>query len=316
MSQTHPRPDDILNRELSWLAFNERVLEEAEDPSVPLLERVKFLAIVSSNWDEFFMVRVAGIWRQIDAGIIQPGPDGRSPRQVLDQVSQRIHDLAIRQHDLFHEVLEPQMNADGIFILKPDQLDEAQRDYVQDYFNKNILPLITPLAVDTGHPFPRLGNRALVLMAELDPEECLEDERLPVSELSIIHVPANATARFLRVPSVQGYYAFVILEDVVRMHLNRIFQGYVIKNCHALRVTRDSDIPVEEGPNEDLMQTVEEHLRSRRRGAAVRLQYEEGLSPMLLETIIEELELAPEDLYPTEGFTAFSDLLQLWTYPT
>lgn len=313
MSRSFPRPDELLNRELSWLAFNERVLEEAEDPNVPLLERVKFLAIVSSNWDEFFMVRVAGIWRQIDAGITQPGPDGNTPRQLLERVSQRIHELASRQHSLFHEVLEPQINAQGIFILKPEQLDEAQRDFVLDYFDRNLLPLMTPLAVDTGHPFPRLGNRAMVLMAELEAEDYLEQESLPVSQLSIIHVPTRVAARFLRVPSIHGHLAFVMLEDVVRLFLPRLFHGYTIRNCHALRVTRDSDLPMDEDPFEDLMKTVEEHLRSRRRGAAVRLQYENGLSPTLLDTLIEELELAPEDLYPTDGFTAFSDLMQLYS---
>jgi polyphosphate kinase len=312
MSRTYPRSEEVLNRELSWLAFNERVLEEAEDPTVPLLERVKFLAIVSNNWDEFFMVRVAGIWRQIDAGITQPGSDGHTPRQLLERVSQRIHALATRQHSLFHEVLEPQLNAQGIYLLKPEQLDAAQRDFVLDYFDRNLLPLITPLAVDTGHPFPRLGNRAMVLMAELEAEDYLEEERLPVSQLSIIHVPTRVATRFLRVPSIHGHYAFVILEDVVRMHLPRIFHGYTIKNCQALRITRDSDLPMDEDPFEDLMKTVEEHLRSRRRGAAVRLQYENGLSETLLDTLIEELELAPEDLYPTDGFTAFSDLMQLY----
>ena len=312
MSRPYPRPEDLLNRELSWLAFNERVLDEAEDPEVPLLERVKFLGIVSSNWDEFFMVRVAGIWRQIDAGITQPGPDGYTPRQLLERVSRRIHALAARQHSLFHEVLEPQLNAQGIFLLKPEQLDEAQRDFVLAYFDRTLLPLVTPLAVDTGHPFPRLANRAMVLMAELEADDRLEEEGLPVSELSIIHVPTRVASRFLKVPSLHGQQAFVILEDVVRMHLPRIFQGYTIKNCQALRITRDSDEPMDEDPFEDLMKTVEEHLRSRRRGAAVRLQYENGLSQALLETLIAELELEPEDLYPTEGFTAFSDLMQLY----
>jgi len=313
MRKNAPRPENILNRELSWLAFNERVLEEAEDPSVPLLERVKYLAIVSSNWDEFFMVRVAGIWRQIDAEITQPGPDGRTPRQMLEDVSRRIHELATRQHQVFHRTLEPLLNAEGIFILKPEELDASQREFTLDYFQRNLLPLITPLAVDPGHPFPRLGNRVLVLMAELEAEEALEDEHLPTSGLAIIHVPTVMTPRFLRIPSVAGHQAFMILEDVVRMHIGQVFQGYTISNCKALRVTRDSDLPVEEDPGEDLMKTVEEHLRSRRRGAVVRLQYEEGLSPTLLEMLIEELELSPEDLYPTEGFAAFSDLMQIYT---
>jgi polyphosphate kinase len=312
MSRTFPKPENYLNRELSWLDFNERVLEEAEDSSVPLLERVKFLAIVSNNWDEFFMVRVAGIWRQIDAGINQPGPDGRTPRQVMEVLSRRIHDLAARQHRLFHQVIEPALNAEGIFILKPEELDEVQLDFVRDHFERNLLPLITPLAVDTGHPFPRLGNRVLVLMAELEAAEYLEEENLPVSALSIIHVPTTGSPRFLRVPSVVGGYRFVMLEDVVRLNIEQVFRGYAIRNCQALRVTRDSDLPVEEDPGEDLMQMVEEHLRSRRRGAVVRLQYEQGLSPVLLDMLIEELELSPEDLYPTVGFAAFSDLMQVY----
>lgn len=312
MSRTLPRPEHLLNRELSWLAFNDRVMEEAEDPSLPLLERVKFLAIVSSNWDEFFMVRVAGIWRQIDAGITAPGPDGYTPRQLLAEVSQRIHGLAQRQYDLFHQMLEPRLNAEGIYILGPKDLDESQREFARDYFERTVLPLITPLAVDPSHPFPRLGNRALVLMAELDALEILEQENLPVSELSIIHVPMAVLPRFFRIPSIHGHFVFMTLEDVVRMHLGLIFQGYTIRNCHALRVTRDSDLPVEEDPNEDLMKTVEEHLRTRRRGAVVRLQYEEGLSSVLLQLLIDELELSPEDLYPTAHFAAFSDLMQLY----
>ena len=312
MNRTLPAPKNLLNRELSWLDFNERVLEEAEDAAVPLLERVKFLAIVSSNWDEFFMVRVAGIWRQIDAGLIQPGPDGRTPRQLLSKVSERIHELAERQHRLFHDTIEPLLNAEGVVILRPKDLDPLQREFTRDHFERTLLPLITPLAVDPGHPFPRLGNRMLVLMAELEAAPELEAEILPVSELAIIHVPTTGSPRFLRVPSVPGGHAFVMLEDVVRMHLGQVFRGYTIRNCQALRVTRDSDLPVEEEAGEDLMETVEEHLRSRRRGAVVRLQYEQDLSPALLELLIEELELAPEDLYPTLGFAAYSDLMQIY----
>ena len=308
-----PRPEELLNRELSWLDFNARVMEEAEDSSVPLLERVKFLSIVSSNWDEFFMVRVAGIWRQIDAGITRPGPDGLTPRQLLERVSSRIHDYSTRQHELFHAILEPQLEAAGITILDPSDLDEAQRAFALDYFERSLLPLITPLAVDTGHPFPRLGNRALVLVVELVPDEDLLDGDLPASELSFIHVPTGLASRFLRVPSASGAHAFVMLEDVVRNHLSRLFLGYTIKSCQAIRVTRDSDLPVEEDPSEDLLKTVEESLRDRRRGAVVRLQYERGLSANVLDLLIEEMELSPEDLYPCSGLTAFSDLMQLYT---
>jgi len=310
--QPTPRPEDLLNRELSWLDFNARVMEEAEDPTVPLLERVKFLSIVSNNWDEFFMVRVAGIWRQIDAGITQPGPDGLTPRQLLERVSSKIHAYSARQHELFHAILEPQLEAEGIVILDPKDLDSAQSAFVLDHFERALLPLITPLAVDTGHPFPRLGNRVLVLVAELEPEEDLLDGDLPASELSFIHVPTSLATRFLRVPSRPDTHAFVMLEDVVRHHLARLFLGYTVKSCHAIRVTRDSDLPVEEDPSEDLLKTVEESLRDRRRGAVVRLQYERGLSTKVLDMVIEEMELSPEDLYPSTGLTAFSDLMQLY----
>ena len=306
-----PRPEEMLNRELSWLEFNARVMEEAEDPTVPLLERVKFLSIVSSNWDEFFMVRVAGIWRQIDAGITQPGPDGLTPKQLLERVSSKIHTYSVRQHQLFHSDLEPRMRAAGIEILNPKHLDEAQSAFVLDYFERSLLPLITPLAVDTGHPFPRLGNSALVLVVELEPEEDLLDGDLPASELSFIHVPTGLASRFLRVPSDPGTHAFVMLEDVARHHLSRLFLGYGVKSCHAIRVTRDSDLPVEEDPSEDLLKTVEESLRDRRRGAVVRLQYEQGLSSKVLDLLIREMDLSPEDLYPSVGLTAFSDLMQL-----
>jgi polyphosphate kinase len=307
-----PRPEELLNRELSWLEFNTRVLEEAEDPTVPLLERVKFLSIVSSNWDEFFMVRVAGIWRQIDAGITQPGPDGLTPKQLLERVSTKIHAYSVRQHQLFHADLEPRLKAAGIDILDPNHLSQAQSAFVMDYFERSLLPLITPLAVDTGHPFPRLGNSALVLVVELEPDEDLLDGELPASELSFIHVPTGLASRFLRVPSDPGKHTFVMLEDVARHHLSRLFLGYAVKSCHAIRVTRDSDLPVEEDPSDDLLKTVEESLRDRRRGAVVRLQYEQGLSSKVLNLLIREMDLSPEDLYPSSGLTAFSDLMQLY----
>ncbi len=309
-----PPPDTVLNRELSWLAFNERVLGEAEDERVPLLERIKFLSIASNNWDEFFMVRVAGVWRQIDAGIVQPGPDGLTPKQVLTEIARRVHGAVARQHQLFLQSLQPKLEEAGVFILPTSSLDAAQADYVADIFERTLLPVITPLAVDMSHPFPRLGNRALVLVAELEPEENaeLESGGLPGTELCFIPVPTNVSSRFLRLPSAPGTHVFVLLEDVIRAHLTKLFDGYQVVNCRTIRATRDSDVPIEEDATDDLMKAVEEGLRSRRRGAVVRVQFEEGLSPTILEALVEQLELLPEDLYPTQGFISFSDLMQLY----
>jgi polyphosphate kinase len=307
-----PRPEQLLNRELSWLDFNARVLEEAQDESVPLLERVKFLSIVSSNWDEFFMVRVAGIWREIDAGITDPGPDGLTPRQVLQRVSEKIHAYSEIQHALFHDDLAPRLEKEGVLIVDLHELDAAQMAFVTEHFEQTLLPLLTPLAVDPGHPFPRLGNRAQVLVTELENSDA-DEEGLPLSELSFIPVPTSVAQRFLRVPDAAGRHVFVMLEDVVRHFLPSIYSGYRVKSCQAIRVTRDNDLPVEEEQSENLLKTIEESLRDRRRGAVVRLQYERGMSDELLQLITRELDLAPEDLYPTAGFTSFSDLMQLYT---
>ncbi len=311
MKPRTPRPEELLNRELSWLDFNDRVLEEAEDDSVPLLERLKFLGIASNNWDEFFMVRVAGIWREIDAGITHAGPDGLTPRQVLARVSEKIHGATARQHALFHQVLAPRLEAEGLRILDPEELNGEQAAFVAEHWRTTLMPLVTPLAVDPGHPFPRLGNRALVLLCELESLEP-EGEGLPVSELSFIPIPTSVAQRFLRLPSREGLHDFVTLEDLVRFNLGGIYSGYRVKSSHAIRVTRDSDIPLDEDESESLLKTIEESLRDRRRGAVVRLQYERGLSPELLQLLARELDLAPEDLYPTEGMAAFSDLMQLY----
>ena len=160
-----------MNRELSWLEFNARVLEEAVDPSVPLLERVKFLAIFSSNLDEFFMVRYAGIWRQIDAGVTLSGPDGMPPRKVLNAVSRRVHALVSEQHRAFLGSIVPELRTHGVRIFRADELDATHRAALDEIFESQILPLLTPMAIDPGHPFPYLANRAICLVAELESED-------------------------------------------------------------------------------------------------------------------------------------------------
>ena len=214
------------------------------------------------------MVRVAGIWRQIDAGITQPGPDGRTPRQLLEALSRRIHELAARQHRVFHQVIEPLLNAEGIFILKPEDLDEVQRDYTRDYFERNLLP--------AHHP-PGGGHRATPSRAWATGSWCSwrnwrrrntwRRRTCRFRPWPSSTCPPPARRGSCGCPRPPAGTAFVMLEDVVRLHLEQVFQGYAIRNCHALRVTRDSDLPVEEDPSEDLMKMVEEHLRSRRRGA-------------------------------------------------
>ena len=304
------RPEHFFNRELSWLEFNARVLEEALDSTVPLLERVKFLAIFSNNLDEFFMIRVAGVKRQIDAQIQSTQTaDGMSPREVMTALSARMHELVNHQHGLFINEIFPQLAEQNIEILKPDQLDRSQRAYLDEYFRKTVLPVVTPLAVDPGHPFPYLANGTLCLVAEI---RKIQRSIFPHTNLSVIHLPTSVMPRFLALPSENGRQAFFMLEDVILMNLDMFYNGYEVLNCASIRVTRDADVDYEEEGAEDLLTVIEEGISNRRNGAAVRLQYDPELSKRILDILVDELELEPEDLYPTEGFTAFSDLTELY----
>src|SRR6266852_5950880 len=298
----------FVNRELSWLEFNRRVLEEAQDPTVPLLERVKFLAIFSSNLDEFFMVRVAMLKRQIQAGDQTASPDGLTPAATLAAVAVRVHELVETQHRCFLDDIQPLLAAEGILLLRPKELSEEQRQFLEHYFRRTVLPVLTPLAVDPAHPSPYLGNRSLCLVAAI---RAGAPSTLPDTRLSVIHLPGLPLPRFIALPDPDGRHVFMLLEDVIRRHLPAIYTGYDILSSHAIRITRDADLQPPGRP-EDLLTSIGESLRERRLGTAVRLQYDGDLPPDILATLLEELEIQLEDLYEGEGFAAFSDLLQLY----
>src|SRR2546422_6856437 len=299
----------FLNRELSWLEFNRRVLEEAQDPTVPLLERVKFLAIFSSNLDEFFMIRVATLKRRMHAGEPTSGPDDLTAAETMAAVSSRVHQLADEQHRCFLQEIQPLLAAEGIVLMRPKDLSGEQERFLEEYFRRTVLPVLTPLAVDPGHPFPYVGNRAMCLVASIRPSA---PSTLPQSSLAVIHIPAQVLPRFVPLPDPYGRHVFVLQEDVIRLMLPSLYTGYDILSTHAIRVTRDADVQMRGRPV-DLLASVEESLRERRLGSAVRLQYDADLPQEILSTLMEELELQPEDLYESEGFTAFSDLLQLYS---
>jgi polyphosphate kinase len=300
--------DAFVNRELSWLEFNRRVLEEAQDPSVPLLERVKFLAIFSSNLDEFYMVRVAALKRRIHAGDQTPGPDGLTPAETITAVAARVHELVDAQHHCFLGEIQPLLTAAGIRLLRPKETSDEQTRFLEEYFRRTLLPVLTPLAVDPGHPFPYLGNRSPCLVVSIRPST---PSALPASSLSVIHIPSQVLPRFVALPDPTGKHVFMLLEDVIRQHLPSIYNGDDVLSSHTIRVTRDADLHARGGP-EDLLASIEEGVRERRLGTAVRLQYDADLPSDILATLLDELELSREDLYEGEGFTAFSDLFQLY----
>src|SRR5262245_20415244 len=300
----------FLNRELSWLEFNQRVLQEALDESVPLLERVKFLAIFSSNLDEFFMVRVARLKGRVAAGDQESGPDGLTPLQTLAAISERVHQLVERQHDCFLDDLQPRLAAEGVRLLRSSDISADQACFLEDYFRRTLFPVVTPLAIDPGHPFPHLANRSLCLVVSL---RAAAPSRLPDASLSVVHIPIQVVPRFIALPAPPGEYAFMLLEDAIYLHLQQLYHGYEILSCHAVRVTRDADLQVPLGRSKDLLVSVEQGVRERRMGMAVRLQYDPNLPAEVLAKLVDELELQPEDLYAGEGFTAFADLFQLYS---
>jgi polyphosphate kinase len=300
----------LVSRELSWLEFNRRVLEEAQDEAVPLLERIRFLAIFSSNLDEFFMVRVAGLKRLIADGDQLNGPDGLTARETMAAVAIQIHRLVEEQHRCFLEILQPRLAAHGIHLIRPGGESAEQARYLEEYFHRVLLPVVTPLAVDPGHPFPHLVNRAICLAVSLRPAA---PSLLPRATLSLLHVPPTQVAsRFVPLPAPPDGYAFMLIEDVLRLNLPRLYEGYEIESAHAIRVTRDAEIQLPRGRTQDLMEAIEVSLRERRMGDAVRLQYDPDLPPGVRARLIDELELTAADLYEEQGFASFADLFQLY----
>jgi polyphosphate kinase len=298
----------FVNRELSWLEFNRRVLEEAQDDSVPLLERVKFLAIVSSNLDEFFMVRVAELKRRVHDGETAAGPDGLTPAETLAAIATEVERLGADQHRCFLLRVEPMLTAEGVRLVRPKDVTPEQAKFLASYFERTVLPVVTPLAIDPGHPFPHLANGSLCLVVTHEPAV---PSPLPHARLSVLHIP-TIVPRFVALPAEPGQHAFMLLEDVIRLHLGALYSGYTIHAVHAIRVTRDAYLRPARVRPDDLLISVEQSLRERRMGSAVRLQYDGDLPAEVLTTLVEELELAPSDLYEAEGFIAFADLFQLY----
>jgi polyphosphate kinase len=289
-----------LNRELSWLDFNERVLALAEDPRVPLLERAKFIAIFSQNLDEFFQVRVAGLKEQVSAGIGATSPDGRTPGQQLLEVRDRVERLVLRQQRLFLEGVVPALAANGIRLSSWDELDDDDEKFMVETFEQRIFPVLTPLAVDPGHPFPYISNLALNLAV------LLRDPVTSERRFARVKVP-DLLPRFVVMPDGER---FVPLEQVIAAHLGQLFPGMDVESTDTFRVSRNADLTLEEEEADDLLAAVEIELRRRQFGRAVRLELSAGITDEVRELLQRELDLAEEDTYRCEGPL---DLGGLWS---
>ena len=301
-------PSLYINRELSWLEFNRRVLEEAQDANVPLLERVKFLAIFSSNLDEFFMVRVGGLQQKVQAGIAwSSGADRMAPQEQLTRISQVVRQLVTMQYECLAKEILPALEAEGIVLRGPKDFKKSELRILGDIFRREIFPVLTPMAIDPGHPFPHLPNKSLNLAVML--QRPGHDKRV----FAIVPVPA-VLPRFVFLSADKGH-VFTPLETVIRMHLPELFPGMELDHPTVFRVTRDSEYEIDDDEVEDLLKTIEEEVRKRRRGAAVRLELETGASPEIEQRLLGWLDLEEQDLYRIPRVLDLTGLFQIHALP-
>lgn len=310
-------PQYYFNRELSWLEFNNRVLHEATDPRTPLLERLKFMAIFNSNLDEFFMVRVAALEQQVTAKVRKLTPDGRTPTEQLEAIRDRLLPMVIEQHQHFEKALRPQLAREGIYILDYMDLNQEQRTYLQNYFEQQIFPVLTPLAVDPSHPFPHISNLSLNLAVVVKDPETGEElfARVKVPKVLPRFVPLPEELRH-RQKRQQAVWTGVPLEQVIAHNLESLFPGMNIQEYHPFRITRNADLAVEEDEADDLLLAIEQELRKRRLGgSAVRLEIQVTTPDTVRGMLMEELELKATDVYEVEGLLGLGDLMCFMELP-
>jgi len=302
--EIEPLPEDrFINRELSWLDFNARVLTLAEDPATPLLERAKFLAIFASNLDEFYMVRIAALKRRLQTGLPVRGPDLLPPREQLGVIAERAAALVARQANCFAEVVCPELAAEQIRIVRWTDLTPDERERQRTYFREQVFPVLTPLAVDPAHPFPYISSLSLNLAVVVrDPDGGPE-------LFARVKVPNNVP-RFVRIP---GYgIRFLPLEELIAAHLGQLFSGMQVVEQHVFRVTRNADIEVDDDRDEDLLQALERELARRRFGQPVRLEVAASVSDHVLDLLVRELDMDAHDVLRVPGLLDLSALWQVY----
>lgn len=310
------RPEYFINRELSWLEFNQRVLEEAQDATNPLLERLKFLSIVASNLDEFFEVRVAGLQQQAEARPTVVEADGLNAQQTLDAIAPRVDRMVRDQYRCYGDEIVPGLAAHGIKLQTINDLNEAGRAWAKDYFRREVFPILTPLAIDPAHPFPQLLNKSLNLAVALSvpntpgaiaglratatPEDSAAHE---ATRFGVVQVP-RALPRLVAVPpaaSEPGRKTYVFLSSIISEYIDELFPGLYVEGCYAFRLTRNSELYLDEDEADNLLEAMQTQLQRRRRGDGVRLEVQRGCDPAIIELLLRIFELDPIDLFEVDG---------------
>jgi polyphosphate kinase len=303
---TIPDTERFFNRHFSWMQFNQRVLEEARDPGNPLLERVKFLGITASNLDEFVEVRLAGLMQQAEHGNSQPDADGRTPDQVLAELTSRIHAFVDEQYECWRDELVPALEAKSIRVLGRSDLRPEAREYIENFYAKTVEPLLTPVTVDPAHPFPHVLNKALCLAFLLR-----RKRRGSQIYLGVVTVP-RALPRLVRLPSPKGKIDYVFLHDIVHAFAERLYHGYEILSAAAFRITRNSNLYLEEEESRSILESVDTQIHRRRKGSAVRLEIEAGANQEIVERLEANFRLSPEQVFRVNGPINLSRLFNLY----
>jgi len=307
MAGTTRKPKLFNGRDHSWMQFNRRVLEEAEDGSNPLLERVKFLAITGSNLDEYVEIRQAGLMQRIEDGYRQTGFDGLRPDESLATLTADIHSFVAAQYHCWDQQLLPELRKHGIRLLDWVELDAEARTFAKDYFQREVDPLLTPISIDPAHPFPRVLNKALCLALLLRAKRRSSGPQV----LGVVTVP-RALPRFVRLPSAEGSYDYLLLQDLIAQHLAGMYRGYEVLAHASFRVTRNSNLYFEEEEARSLLETIRVELHNRRKGDAVRLEIESGAHPEIIERLRVNFELDEDQVFRGEDPVNLSRLMYLY----
>ena len=311
-------PENFFNRDLSWIEFNRRVLEEALDPELPLLEKVKFISIFHSNLDEFYMIRVSGLKEQIAANVLEPTIDGLTPTEQLQKIEKSLQPMLKKTMDLWLNEIVPSLRENNIIITDYDDLSIEEKEKLNEYFKKEIFPVLTPLAFDPSRPFPYISNLSLSLAILV---------RKPNGEnhFARVKVP-NILPRLMQIDSIikpekklqtNGQFSakFIWLGDLIRANLSVLFPGMEILEAHRFRITRDTDIELQEDEADDLLSVIEENIRQRRFGSVVRLEVASKMPDFMLDTLVENLQIKKEDVHVLEGPLGLSDVMSLYDLP-
>jgi polyphosphate kinase len=305
-------PELYNNRELSLLAFHRRVLAQAKDTNMPLLERLRFLCIACTNLDEFFEIRVAGLKQQVAFGSVQAGPENLSPQEVLNRISVAAHEFVNEQYQLLNEDFLPALEQAGIYFLKRDQWNQAQSQWVRNYFEEDLQPILSPIGLDPAHPFPRILNKSLNFIVSLEGKDAFGRD----SGMAIVQAP-RSLPRLIQMPSelAQQPYNFIFLSSILHAHVGDLFPGMVVTGCYQFRLTRNSELFVDEEEVDDLLNALEGELPGRRYGDSVRLEVADNCPEKIFSFLLKQFRLKPNDLYQVNGpvnlnrLIALSDLL-------